>query len=362
MSDNRRVYRRIISSLRQLYPPNRLNGHQLRHLNTLAGMMAGIVQSKSCHFVSIADTIPGQTQTESRAKRVKRFTQNNAIDAETFFMPFIQPLVAALSSRGSVTLAIDASQTGRHCMTLLVSLIYRKRAIPLVWTTVKGSKGHLPEQTHLDLLAKVQALLPAECHVTLVGDGEFDGVHFQATVTAIGWEYVCRTAKNRIISDEGDEFALADISLSPGQCVDMPAVHFAHADYGPVLVIAWWRKGEKAPIYLVSNMECVLEACYTYRHRFGIETFFSDQKSRGFNLHKSHLANPERIARLLLAACLAYIWVIYLGTKAFSDGKAMRQIHRANRCDLSLFQLGLRYLKYLLNKHLSIPFSLLLPT
>lgn len=31
-----------------------------------------------------------------------------------------------------------------------------------------------------------------------------------------------------------------------------------------------------------------------YAKRFRIETFFSDQKSRGFHLHKSHLSDPVR--------------------------------------------------------------------
>ena len=45
-----------------------------------------------------------------------------------------------------------------------------------------------------------------------------------------------------------------------------------------------------------------------------IETFFADQKSRGFHLHKSHIADQTRLARLLVAACLAYIWIVYLST------------------------------------------------
>jgi hypothetical protein len=39
-----------------------------------------------------------------------------------------------------------------------------------------------------------------------------------------------------------------------------------------------------------------------------IETFFSDQKTRGFQLHKSHHSAPARLARLLIAACPAYLW------------------------------------------------------
>ncbi len=38
-----------------------------------------------------------------------------------------------------------------------------------------------------------------------------------------------------------------------------------------------------------------------------IETLFSDQKSYGFHLHLSHLSDPTRLSRLLIAACLAYL-------------------------------------------------------
>jgi class 3 adenylate cyclase len=36
-----------------------------------------------------------------------------------------------------------------------------------------------------------------------------------------------------------------------------------------------------------------------------IETFFSDEKSRGFNLHKLHLAKADRLSGWLMACCLA---------------------------------------------------------
>ena len=47
------------------------------------------------------------------------------------------------------------------------------------------------------------------------------------------------------------------------------------------------------------------DLCRMYLWRFAIETFFSDEKSRWFYLHKSHLADPERLSTLLIAACLA---------------------------------------------------------
>jgi hypothetical protein len=361
MNSNRSAYRRIISGLKQLYPSGQLNGHQIRHLNTLAHMICGIVSSQSSQLEKIARKLPENNQVESRIKRLTRFNQHQEIEAEIYYLPFIDPLIQALARSGSLTLAMDGSQTGRNCMTLMVSVIYDKRAIPIAWHTVKGSKGHLSEENHIALLNKVVAFIPDNSHVVFLGDGEFDGILLQAAITEAGWEYVCRTAKNRIIVDGDDQFTLDEIFINRGEWVDMPEVGFTADGYGPVLVIAWWHKAYDEPIYLVTNMECVEEACHWYRRRFRIETFFSDQKSRGFNLQKSHLAIPERIERFLIASCLAYVWMIYLGVVVQKDQKTMRQIHRVDRCDLSLFQLGLRYLEYLLNQEQEIPFSFVFP-
>jgi hypothetical protein len=345
----------------QLYPTHTLNGHQIRHLNTLALMIYGIIQGKSCQMEKIAREIPVRTQVESRTRRFSRVTQHEAVTPEIFFLPFIMPLLQSLANRGTLILAIDGSETGRKCMTLMVSVIYRKRAIPIAWLVVKGSKGHLAEDIHLDLIAQVSQIITYDCQVIFLGDGEFDGTGVQEALSNLGWHYVLRTAKNAIVNDDGDEFSLKDISLAPGQLIEIPDVELTREYYGPVTVILWWHRDYDKPIYLVTNMDCSEEACSFYRKRYRIETFFSDQKSRGFNLHKSHQSNPERLSRLLIAACLAYIWMIYLGTLVQNDSWVMKQIHRADRCDLSLFQIGLRYLEFLLNRDMSIPFSFLLP-
>jgi hypothetical protein len=120
------------------------------------------------------------------------------------------------------------------------------------------------------------------------------------------------------------------------------------------MLLCCWAKGYQAPLSLVTNMTSAEEACRLYTKRFRIETFFSDQKSRGFHLHKSHLADPQRLSRLLIATCLAYIWIVYLGSICMKEGW-ISTIHRSDRCDLSLFQLGLRLLSNFLNEDLPIP-------
>ena len=120
------------------------------------------------------------------------------------------------------------------------------------------------------------------------------------------------------------------------------------------MVLGVWEKGHAEPIYLVTNLHEVEAAVRYYQQRFRIETFFSDQKSRGFQLHKSHLSSPERLARLLLATALAYLWIIYLGAQARRAGSAAWLDH-PNRADLSLFQLGLSLLAWCLDEDRPIP-------
>ena len=71
------------------------------------------------------------------------------------------------------------------------------------------------------------------------------------------------------------------------------------------------------------------------------------------DLDTLHISDPQRLSRLLIAACLAYIWIVYLGSLCEKEGWRS-VIHRSDRCDISLFQLGLRLLEHFINENLSI--------
>lgn len=359
MSDNRRRYLAMKRALKQLYPTEPQE-NLARHLNTLAAMASGIVGSKSSNLPAIASKVPDGTKKESRVKRFYRWIKNERIDSQVYFLPFAKALLRNLAERQSLLLAMDGSEVGRKCLTLMLSVIYQKRALPIAWIVVKGNKGHFPEETHIELVEQVYPIIPAGADVIFVGDGEFDGVDFQATLAGYGWRYVCRTAHNAQLGAEGEHFSFAELGVQPGECIGLPNVTFTLQDYGPVLAIARWETGYQDPIYLITNMHLAEEACYWYAKRYRIETFFSDQKSRGFNLDRSHISDPLRLARLMIAACLAYIWIVYLGVVAKRDGW-VTVIHRADRCDLSLFRLGLDLLEHFLNQSLPIPVGFVMP-
>ncbi len=350
--DTYRRYQSIRQALKTMYPEEP-RGQIARHLNTLVAMICGIVGSQRVNLPAIAGHAPSASQVSSQIKQFKRWLINERIEEQVYFLPFLAPVLASLAAQ-TLVLVIDGSGVGRGCVTLMVSIVYQGRALPLMWVVRSGKKGHFPEALHVELIGRVAELIPVGSDVVCLGDGEFDGTGWLAQLEQLNWGYVCRTAKNAVCLEQGERFAPQDICPEPGHCIGVPEVGFTEAGYGPVHLIAWWKKGYREPLYLVSNLPVTEEACYWYRKRFRIETFFSDQKSRGFHLHKSHLSNPERLARLMIASCLAYLWVVYLG--AFARQTAWhRSIHRGDRCDLSLFQLGLRLLQHFLREGIAIP-------
>jgi DDE family transposase len=253
---------------------------------------------------------------------------------------------------------MDGSVVGRGCAALMLHVIYKGRALPLAWRVRQGPKGPFPEDLHLAVVELMREVIPEGATVVFLGDGEFDGTALQATLNAAGWSYACRTAQSTVAPWEGETFRLDTLGAcsKPGPLIELKEVQFTRDAYGPVRVLSCWAKGYQDPLYLVSNMDTAEEACRYYQKRFRIETFFSDQKSRGFQLHKSHISDPQRLSRLVIAACLSDIWIIYLGSLCEKEGWR-HIIHRRDRCDLSLFQLGLRLLDNFLNEDLPIPIA-----
>src|SRR2546428_924305 len=354
MSDNLRRYRAIHNALKQAYPAQP-KGNVARHLHTLAALISGIVGSKSTQLPTIATKVPDGIKPESRVKRFARWLDNANILEEAYFLPYADLLLSHLALQ-TLVLVMDGSVVGRGCNALMIHVVYKGRALPLAWRVRQGPKGHFPEDLHIALVELISELIPEGTPVVLLGDGECDGTGLQQTVQDAGWSSVCRTGTHRTAWWDGETLRLDTLGAwsKPGTLVALSEGWFPREAYGPIMLICGWAKGWKAPLYWVSNMASAEEACRLYAKRFRIETFFSDQKSRGFHLHKSHLSDPQRLSRLLMAACLAYIWIVYLGSICVKEGWTSI-IHRRHRCDLSLFQLGLRLLEQFINEELSIP-------
>jgi hypothetical protein len=349
MSDRRRVYTKVLKTLKA-----QLKMFHQGHVVTLAMMITGIVMSRKARLSVMSEEIPGKAKNQSWEMRMRRWVKHDRIDVEETFMPFAKQILEALADCPLV-LAMDGSQVGRGCMVLMVGVIYKTRLLPLAWVVYKGKKGHTTAERHIEVLEKVKILLPEGAEVILLGDAEYDTTQMLAWVQAeTSWSFVMRTSPNLLIRRGQNWYTMADFALKPGQLRMLHEVGFTHTADLPANLTIWWGTTYQDPIFLITNLPNASLSARFYKRRFRIETFFSDQKSRGFHIHKSHLSDPQRISRLLVAACLAYLWMIGLGLFTLSTGKH-KLIDRTDRVDKSIFRLGLDWLKYALKNELAFP-------
>lgn len=347
------------------HQPSVPKGQALRRIVVLSSLISSLIRSGRASLQSLGTHMQEKTDLESRIKKAKRWISNKWTDTQTHFLPYILPIVHSMSQSGQLLLAIDGSTVGKDCMALMVSLIWKKRAIPLCWVVRKAPKGHFPEQMHCDLLKAVATLLrpivDSSCQIILLGDGEFDGTDLQAHCRKAQWKYVLRTAKDTLIADEPDmqgALKMGAVSPEPGQkSWFMPQQYITAKGYGPVAALFWHHPKYKDPLYLLTNFDSAIEAEAFYRKRYRIETFFGDIKSRGFHIHKTRICDPERLHNLLIVAALAFILAIIFEPQA-RNSKFLSQFCRKDRIEsLSIFQLGLRGLNFYIDNLLLISFQ-----
>ena len=81
---------------------------------------------------------------------------------------------------------------------------------------------------------------------------------------------------------------------------------------------------------------------------------FGDWKRHGFDLQSSHLRHFARLSRLTLAVALLYVCIVRTGVTVIKNG-LRHYVDRKDRRDLSVFQIGLRWIERCLKN--SRPFS-----
>lgn len=352
MSDSYRCFVTIMSSLKSLYQCEP-KGNFYRRLRSAAFLINGIILSKSCRLPDVSGKCADLRKPISREKSFYRLLRNDRFSYEVYYMSFAQALIQAVQTN-IIAVTFDGSIIGHGCITLVAGLVYKNRSLPLCWIVKKGGKGHFKEEIHMELLDQLIQLVPKGKTIVILGDGEFDGSDFLVKVKKNNWLFVTRTAENRLMTEENESFQMRDMDVGDQEYFWIPKVS---PENSPALVcnaVIWWSRDFKEPIYLFTNMDLIREALFWYKKRFTVETFFSDQKSRGFNIHKSHISDPERLEKLLIAAALAYIFIVYLGIVAVNNNM-LQTIHRKKRCDWSIFKIGSRFLNYQLSQFADIP-------
>lgn len=82
-----------------------------------------------------------------------------------------------------------------------------------------------------------------------------------------------------------------------------------------------------------------------YGLRWGIESLFSDFKTRGFGLEDTQMRIPANLERLILVLSIALYWAISIGLWHQKEHPQRLSQKQKKISKLSLFKIGMRYLR-----------------
>lgn len=348
------LYHTWFNWIEQLLPKERITRRR-----NLTWLLVGIYMSKAVHLSKIALKILGPANTLSIARRLSRFLDNPAVRVREWYEPIARDVLQAMASTvGEIRLIADGTKVGFGHQLLMVAVAFHRRAIPIAWTWVNSSRGHSSAGKQLALLAYVRQLIPAKTPVLLVGDSEFGSVEVIRQAKTWKWRYVLRQkGSHQVKTGKNDWQRFDSLIKGPGQSLWLECSFLTMLHVCPTNLLAYWKKGEKEPWLLATNLSSQKEALQAYRRRMWIEEMFGDMKGNGFDLESTHLHHFLRLSRLTLAVVLLYVWLISTGSKAIKN-KQRRLVDRAERRDLSVFQIGLRLTERCLTNALPISIQL----
>jgi hypothetical protein len=323
------------------------------YIKTLAMLITGMLLGPHVQLFAIAMCVPLMIKLPSLVRRFERFVADEQVEVEKYFEPFVRAMLISLGNE-TAYLLIDCTQAGPKCRTLFIGLAYHHTVLPLVWKTLKGKKGHVKGQFQKELLDQIFHRFQHCRRVIVLGDAEFSNEPVINCLKPKNWGFVFHFQSNYRIQLEPNGPWLAAQSiyeaagLKPGQVKHWQIVAFTEAHQIPNLTMTvHWEQGCEEPLCLISNLTPAEHPHLIYDKRYWVETLFGNCKSRGFQLARTHMTTPEHLDRLILGLAIATCLALGLGTHLIVINQA-DQVDRADRRDLSLFQLGWRWLYRLL--------------
>ncbi len=349
------LYHTWIRQILELHPEERIT-----RVKNFVWLMIGIYKSRSVYLSNIAGEIPGQAKLTSITKRLSRFLDNPAVRVRQWYEPIArQWLQAQYNNLKEIRLIVDGTKVGFAHQLLIVSLAYRRRAIPIAWTWVKHVKGHSTAHKQVALLSYVRSLLAPETAVFLVGDTEFGAVKVLKQLENWRWYYILRQKGNNLVWTKAAQAWLpfSNTIEKMGQSLWLGSGYLTQLHNHPVNLLTHWKVGETDPWCLATNLPNKRLALNFYNRRMWIEEMFGDMKGHGFDLEASMLHSFLRLSRLTLAVAFLYLWAITTGGCIIKSGHR-HLVDRRDRRDLSIFQVGLRFIKRQLTNDLTSPVRL----
>jgi hypothetical protein len=317
MEGTPRLYHTLMQVLRQ-----HRNWVDLRPLKTLACLVVGLMETGKVSLTAWAPAGHSRAvYAQSPVRRFSRWLENERIDVHAVYGPLIQQALVAWSHQ-RVYLALDTSMLWNAYCLVRVPLVYRGRAIPLVWCMLEHPYSSVAYDVYKDLLNNVAQWLPGGCTVIFTADRGFADTHLMAHLTRLGWHWRIRIKGSFWVYRLGRRRCkVKRVPVTVGKALFWHYVSLTKQRYGPVH-LALGRPQESWEYWYVVSDEPTDEKTFEeYGLRCDIEENFLADKSNGFQLESSLIRSVQALERLCCVLAITTLDLVSQGTEVVAQGK-----------------------------------------
>jgi len=321
----------------------------VRHMFTLAWMVVGLIRSEKISLTAWVPYVESRAQyAQSTQRRFQRWIYNDRIRVGGLYDPLIQ---SALSGWGDNTLylALDTSRLFEEYCLIRISVIFRGRAVPVVWKVIEHKSNTVAYEVYKELLDAAAKLLPGGVQVVFLADRGFADTNLMGHVRELGWHFRIRIKCSFLVYQEGAFRSVDEFPLQPGEAVFLNHVCLTWQKYGPVHVALGYSPDGKERWYVASDEPVSIETFQEYGLRSDIEENFLDDKSNGFQLESSKIRSAEGLERLCMVIAVATLYLVSQGVEVVRKGKR-RLVDPHWFRGISYLKIGWRWIKTALTK------------
>ena len=110
-----------------------VEGNHLRRLQVLSSRISSCIRTGKSSYEGLSDLeLVTDKAIETRITQTKRWLSSTWTDWDSFFAPYMRLMLRQLVNRGELILIMYGSETASGCVTLMLSVVWRGFAIPLV--------------------------------------------------------------------------------------------------------------------------------------------------------------------------------------------------------------------------------------
>lgn len=248
-----------------------------------------------------------------------------------------------------VVLAIDATTLGNALTALVISVLYRSRAIPVAWQILPGNQPGGFIAPLVQLLQALKPGVPRGLRVLVLTDRGLWSPTLYRQIKAQRWHPLMRVQRDvQVWLRRGRKLTAATLTPQVQQAwVGRAIVHKERARRLWLTLLVVWEPGHAEPWVLFTDLAPKVVGLRWYGLRMWIECGFRDLKHYGWDWEHTRRREPARVARHWLALALAMIWVLAAGTAAEDADRPDTgpPAPRSGTRLLSVFQRGLARLR-----------------